>query len=478
MEINGLAHRQAHERSKHGFISVEIDTSATVAIFHESYGRLEALDNQAFTLFSSRQEPGILYRPSSTSTTSRTTPIAIGTRSFGRVEKSTMTDTIRAGVIKHRFRNRSRKLLAEKFHHVLLRNDGRIGLVRFYALAVGTLREKNLCITQKACDIVVTAPLRAFEYSGAAGATDLLQPTTYDPDHDQVYCYYVSIPSFYGYRLFPPEDFYEYLLQNEPDRDETTPIATRCAKWFHSMTPSDADLRIDELLELRKSLTTPSPADLRHVNFLKQTAPASKGKAKALIRSMEHFDELEEAYDNHIRKDVLESPAETDATWPVSQEMQYGYIGQAFVAIFDTASFAEKTAALAKQARIDETNAATQETPAECQTGASKKRKLDHGGPAATKRLEKLNTTEATLADPKSTPQKQLRAIIHYDLTDFEAELRQAQKQQEGFTMKAPWGGKTARVWENYDSFAERWNQICLMLKTNKQLLNSLVQAD
>ncbi|KAE9571571.1 hypothetical protein CGMCC3_g12412 [Colletotrichum fructicola] len=199
-----------------------------------------------------------------------------------------------------------------------------------------------------------------------------------------------------GYRLFPPEDFYEYLLQNEPDRDETTPIATRCAKWFHSMTPSDADLRIDELLELRKSLTTPSPADLRHVNFPKQTAPASKGKAKAseitdhqhpliaremaksatmgyrsLIHSMEHFDELEEAYDNHIRKDVLESPAETDATWPVSQEMQYGYIGQAFVAIFDTASFAEKTAALAKQARIDETNAATQETPAECQTEAT-----------------------------------------------------------------------------------------------------------
>ncbi|KAJ0273511.1 hypothetical protein CBS470a_012238 [Colletotrichum nupharicola] len=222
-----------------------------------------------------------------------------------------------------------------------------------------------------------------------------------------------------GYRLFPPEDFYEYLLQDEPDRDETTPIATRCAKWFHSMTPSDADLRIDELPELRKSLTTPSPADLRHVNFPKQTAPASKGKAKA----MEHFDELEEAYDNHIRKDVLESPAETDATWPVSQEMQYGYIGQAFAAIFDTASFAEKTAALAKQARIDETNAATQETPAECQTGASKKRKLDHGGPAATKRLENLNTTEATLADPKSTPQKQLRAIIHYDLTHFEAEL-------------------------------------------------------
>ncbi|KAK1855618.1 hypothetical protein CCHR01_01793 [Colletotrichum chrysophilum] len=262
----------------------------------------------------------------------------------------------------------------------------------------------------------------------------------------------------------------------------------------------DADLRIDELLELRKSLTTPSPADLRHVNFPKQTAPASKGKAKAseitdhqqpliaremaksatmgyrsLIRSMEHFDELEEAYDNHIRKDVLESPAETDATWPVSQEMQYGYIGQAFAAIFDTASFAEKTAALAKQVRIDETNAATQETPAECQTGASKKRKLDHGGPAATKRLETLNTTEATLADPKSTPQKQLRAIIHYDLTDFEAELRQAQKQQEGFTMKAPWGGKTARVWENYDSFAERWNQICLMLKAkaSNRVLNA-----
>ncbi|KAJ5018633.1 hypothetical protein K4K57_004390 [Colletotrichum sp. SAR 10_99] len=284
-----------------------------------------------------------------------------------------------------------------------------------------------------------------------------------------------------GYRLFPPEDFYEYLLQNEPDRDETTPIATRCAKWFHSMTPSDADLRIDELLELRKSLTTPSPPDLRHVNFPKQTAQANQGKAKAseitdhqhpliaremaksatmgyrsLIRSMEHFDELEEAYDNHIRKDC-------------------DYIGQAFAAIFDTASFAEKTAALAKQARIDEINAATQDTPAECQTGASKKRKLDHGGSAATKRLQKLNTTKATLADPRSTPQKQLRAIIHYDLTDFEAELRQAQKQQEGFTMKAPWGGKTARVWEKYDSFAERWNQICLMLKAkaSNRVLNA-----
>ncbi|KAF5523443.1 hypothetical protein CGCA056_v005719 [Colletotrichum aenigma] len=306
-----------------------------------------------------------------------------------------------------------------------------------------------------------------------------------------------------GYRLFPPEDFYEYLLQNEPDRDETTPIATRCAKWFHSITPSDADLRIDELLELRKSLTTPSPPDLRHVNFPKQTAPASKGKAKAseitdhqhpliaremanpatmgyrsLIRSMEHFDELEEAYDNHIRKDALESPTETDATWPVSQEMQYGYIGQAFAAIFDTASFAEKTAALAKQARIDETNVATQETPAECQTGASKKRKLDHGASHGLKRLEKLNTAETVLADPKSTPQQQLKAIIHYDLTDFEAELLQAQKQQEGFTMKAPWGGKTARVWERYDSFEERWNRICLILKTNKQLLNSLIQVD
>ncbi|KAI8165820.1 hypothetical protein K4K49_012606 [Colletotrichum sp. SAR 10_70] len=306
-----------------------------------------------------------------------------------------------------------------------------------------------------------------------------------------------------GYRLFPPEDFYEYLLQNEPDRDETTPIATRCAKWFHSMTPSDADLRIDELLELRKSLTTPSPPDLRHVNFPKQTAPASKGKAKAseitdhqhpliaremakpatmgyhnLIRSMEHFDELEEAYDNHIRKDVLESPTETDVTWPVSQEMQYGYIGQAFAAIFDTASFVEKTAALAKQARIDENNAVTQEMPVECNTGPSKKRKLDHGASHSLKRLEKLNTAEAVLADPNSTPRQQLKAIIHYELTDFEAELRQAQKQQEGFTMKAPWGGKTARVWERYDSFEERWNRICLMLKTNKQLLKSLIQVD
>ncbi|KAL3298648.1 hypothetical protein RB213_006285 [Colletotrichum asianum] len=49
---------------------------------------------------------------------------------------------------------------------------------------------------------------------------------------------------------------------------------------------------------------------------------------------------------------------------------------------------------------------------------------------------------------------------------------------QRGFTLKEPWSGKVAHAWERYDSFSARWDQICQSLKINKQLINSLTQAD
>ncbi|KAJ0362046.1 hypothetical protein COL26b_013493 [Colletotrichum chrysophilum] len=41
--------------------------------------------------------------------------------------------------------------------------------------------------------------------------------------------------------------------------------------------------------------------------------------------------------------------------------------------------------------------------------------------------------------------------------------------------MKAPWGGDTAYAWEKYDSFADRWREICrgLKTKTDNRRLNA-----
>ncbi|KAJ0340156.1 hypothetical protein KNSL1_011709 [Colletotrichum chrysophilum] len=44
--------------------------------------------------------------------------------------------------------------------------------------------------------------------------------------------------------------------------------------------------------------------------------------------------------------------------------------------------------------------------------------------------------------------------------------------------MKAPWGGDTAYAWEKYDSFADRWREICRGLKTNGLLIHSALRPD
>ncbi|KAH0428091.1 hypothetical protein CcaCcLH18_02190 [Colletotrichum camelliae] len=44
--------------------------------------------------------------------------------------------------------------------------------------------------------------------------------------------------------------------------------------------------------------------------------------------------------------------------------------------------------------------------------------------------------------------------------------------------MKAPWGGDTAYAWEKYESFADRWREICRGLKTNKLLIHSALRPD
>ncbi|KAF4823266.1 hypothetical protein CGCSCA5_v002026 [Colletotrichum siamense] len=244
-------------------------------------------------------------------------------------------------------------------------------------------------------------------------------------------------------RIFPPTLFYEILLQNEPQRATMTPLAVRCVKWFHTMSPDDADVPIVRLNDLRVRLTTGASADSRIVSQ-PQNGVSRKGAGKRakivahqnplvasemekmatmsyreLIGGMDDFAELERAYSNHIRKHEEDSVS-SDQSWPTSPEKERDYVRQAVSAIFDTSHFSEKTSAIEKRAQIAEISA-NRGTMDGTET-SSKKRKLEDAL-MARKKAPKLTSAESTLADESSSPANQLRAVLRYDLNDYEAEM-------------------------------------------------------
>ncbi|KAF9880121.1 hypothetical protein CkaCkLH20_02075 [Colletotrichum karsti] len=249
-------------------------------------------------------------------------------------------------------------------------------------------------------------------------------------------------------RLFPPVYFYELLLQNEEDRDEVIPLATRCVKWFLNMTPEQADSRIAEIHEVRRAMKAKGLDQEPQAHPAKNTKRSRSAKKAAItshqhpvlvaelaksprmeyrpsIRSMEEYLTLSEAYVTYIRQMELNDVAETDETWPSTTAMEIQYVKQAALAIFDTTDFAEKTDALNNKAHIDKLTAERQgEADGEADSvGNIKKRKRGADATDAVKKLPKLNPSESILADPNSSPARLLKAVLRYEITDFEVEL-------------------------------------------------------
>ncbi|KAI8211831.1 hypothetical protein K4K54_004528 [Colletotrichum sp. SAR 10_86] len=44
--------------------------------------------------------------------------------------------------------------------------------------------------------------------------------------------------------------------------------------------------------------------------------------------------------------------------------------------------------------------------------------------------------------------------------------------------MKLPWGGDTSYALESFGTFAERWEEICYDLRTNKLIIHSALRPD
>ncbi|KAF4834893.1 hypothetical protein CGCTS75_v002921 [Colletotrichum tropicale] len=262
---------------------------------------------------------------------------------------------------------------------------------------------------------------------------------------DRVLPYRAQVPP----RIFPPQSFYDILLQNEVDLENITFPVKRCVTWFHTLTIEQADNCIERVLKARENVgrersdledqsrPTPPPkgsrktrsasiVDHQHPLLSVELTQEPTMTSRKIIGSSEEFLELSDAYTTHIRREKSSDDGTADPTWPSTTQEKLVYVEQAVMAIYDVSDFVEKTSALEKKARIDSLTSQQQTNDGEDQARTSKKRKLpeqaDCKTPTMGKKIPKLNPVEAVLASSGKSPKEQLKAVLRHELKDFEAE--------------------------------------------------------
>ncbi|KAI8244186.1 hypothetical protein K4K57_004389 [Colletotrichum sp. SAR 10_99] len=262
---------------------------------------------------------------------------------------------------------------------------------------------------------------------------------------DRVLPYRAQVPP----RIFPPQSFYDILLQNEVDLENVTFPVKRCVAWFHTLTIEQADDCIERVRKARENVgrersgleDQPRPTaqpkrsrkaksasivDHQHPLLLEELTEEPTMTFRKIIGSSEEFLELSDAHTTHIRREKLSDAENADPTWPSTAEEKLAYVEQAVMAIYDVSDFVEKTSALEKKARIDSLTSQQQTNHGEDEARPSKKRKLAEQAacknPPMGKKIPKLNPVEAVLASSGKSPKEQLKAILRHELKDFEAE--------------------------------------------------------
>ncbi|KAJ0382656.1 hypothetical protein COL922a_012094 [Colletotrichum nupharicola] len=127
--------------------------------------------------------------------------------------------------------------------------------------------------------------------------------------------------------------------------------------------------------------------------------------------------------------------------------------------------FQEKKDALGKLTKLEAKHGNTNEADARDEAGSSRKRKL---GQEMLKKIPGLSTFDAVYVDPRSTPTHLLRTKL----------LRIAISCQDGWELKLRWSGDGCPGWERYDTFEERWDQICFNMRHHKFTIHSALRGD
>ncbi|KAF4930612.1 hypothetical protein CGCVW01_v000848 [Colletotrichum viniferum] len=279
-----------------------------------------------------------------------------------------------------------------------------------------------------------------------------------------------------GARSFPCLAFYETLLYNEASHDVNI-FGAECAAWFGQLTVEEADhysptiteyhqslrsavstcqqdVTASEKKKTRKSAKTSRITD--HQNQLLTTElekPLTAGY-DAMIDDLEEAAILDRAYLQHWRQ-TFTAHVE-DPSWPSTKEKRRAYVKQMCEAVFDMRDFQEKKDTLEKLAKLEAKRSITAEGDARDEAGSSRKRKLGQEMP---KKISGLSTFDAVYVDPRINK-------------------RTAISCQDGWELKLRWSGDGCPGWERYDTFEERWDQICFNMRHHKVTIHSALRGD
>ncbi|KAF6791046.1 hypothetical protein CSOJ01_14422 [Colletotrichum sojae] len=213
---------------------------------------------------------------------------------------------------------------------------------------------------------------------------------------------------------------------------------------------------------------------------------------RCVINNGDHFRELDDVYNRHVRRESG-IPSEEDSTWPRDAETQRQYVGKMFKHIVHTDNFYELRKARERLAIVKAKNggkSTSPEEPSEKDDGEPpKKRARKPKGGKDTSRAQArprgVNKSDWELMDENITPAECLKAVTHHEFTNVEIELLcwkllfAAMEAQKGFTMRPLWAGhRTVTTFNDYKTFADRWNSMCEELMDCKILVHSLTRAD
>ncbi|KAL0944888.1 uncharacterized protein CTRU02_202775 [Colletotrichum truncatum] len=344
-----------------------------------------------------------------------------------------------------------------------------------------------------------------------------------------------------GPRLFPDLQFYSTLFYNRADFLEIWPFVNRFHTWISYLAFNSPEMTDEALRRLRTMVPgyapnmklsqifqqpehNPGPVfpPERPIQVLPQNqnledeAPmphksASRKKRapvhrdddhplladelnrpanfsyRGIIRDMEHFEEVDDAYEWHVKRKAGQSPTE-DATWPSTTVEQKEHVKTLFDNITNMTNFYELRKATERLSSLLAQQAGEDSGPILVdEEGSSRKRQRTNKAGKQAERLRPsgVNKADWELMNPESSAVDRLAAVVHHPITDIEIEilcwrlLMAAMNAQKGFTMRLLWSGqRTTSTWDFFETFAERWSVICEQLLDCKLLVHSLTRAD
>ncbi|KAI8295771.1 hypothetical protein K4K56_010490 [Colletotrichum sp. SAR 10_98] len=237
-----------------------------------------------------------------------------------------------------------------------------------------------------------------------------------------------------GARSFPCVAFYETLLYNEASHDVKM-FGAECAAWFCQLTVEEADHYSATIIEYHQSLRSAVSTCQQDVTASEKKKTRKPAKTSRITDHQNQLlkTELEKTlivgYDALI--DDLEEAAildraylqhwrqiftahVEDPSWPSTKEKRRAYVKQMCEAVFDMRDFQEKKDALEKLAKLEAKRTITR-TAISC---------------------------------------------------------------QDGWELKLRWSGDGCPGWERYDTFEERWDQICFNMRHHKVTIHSALRGD